>query len=50
MAASSSLIYRATRREPNNADGFTAHFVIIWFIVLFSSSLTGAVYLLEPWL
>jgi hypothetical protein len=50
MAASSFLIYRATRRDPNNPDGGTAHFVITWFIVLLSSSLTGAVYLLERWL
>ena len=50
IAASSFLIYRATRRDPNHPDGFTAHFVITWFIVLLSSSLTGAVYLLERWL
>jgi hypothetical protein len=50
MAASSFLIYRATRRDQNNSDGFTAHFVITSFIVLLSSSLTGAVYLLERWL
>ena len=50
MAASSFLIYRAARRDPKNHDGFTAHFVMTWFIVLISSSLTGAVYILERWL
>jgi hypothetical protein len=50
MAASSFLIYRSTRTDPNNPDGFTAHLVITWFIVLLSSSLTGAVYILERWL
>ena len=49
MTATSFLIYRATRRDPNNPDGFTAHFVITWFIVLLSSCLTGAVYILERW-
>jgi hypothetical protein len=47
MAASSFLIYRASRRDPNNPDAFTAHFVITRFIVLLSSSLTGIVYILE---
>jgi hypothetical protein len=51
MAASSFLIYRATKRDPKNSDeGFMFHFVMTWFIVLISSSLTGAVYLLERWL
>jgi hypothetical protein len=50
MAAASFLIYRATTRDPKNPDGFTAHFIITWFIVLLSSSLTGAVYILGRWL
>ena len=51
MAASSFLIYRATRRDPKHSDeGFMFHFVLTWFIVLLASSLTGAVYILERWL
>jgi hypothetical protein len=50
IAASSLLIYRATRKDPKNPDGFTAHLLITWYIVLISSSLAGAVYILERWL
>jgi hypothetical protein len=49
MGASSFLIFRAARSDMNNPDVFTAHFVITWFIVLLSSCLTGAVYILERW-
>jgi len=48
MAASSFLIYRATRGDPNHSnEGFMFHLIMTWFIVLLSSSLSGAVYLLE---
>jgi hypothetical protein len=51
IAVSSFLIYRTTRRDPDNSDwGLMFHFVMTWFIVLISSSLTGAVYILERWL
>ena len=51
IAASSFLIYRAIRGDPNHSDdGFTFHFIMTWIIVLLSSGPTGAVFLLERWL
>jgi hypothetical protein len=48
LAASSFLIYRAIRREPKHFnEGFALHLIMNWFIVLLSSSLSGAVYLWE---